>query len=182
MKRRRPSKMEADVDRKEIELDQALLDKENLSMELDTNVKAVQDQLDVVKAEKEEIGKPALHRVCQTILHVASCPAASRAELQAQLDSMGSSQSSTSHEVAALKRKVDEVEREKRELFGVVSRLQVDVAQEESLKAARKDAQELESTLRDIRASERSTTVRNASRVSMKCLFIRLSVSSKSRH
>ena len=66
--------MEADVDRKEIELDQALQDKENLLMELDTNVKAVQDQLDVVKAEKEEIGKPALRRVCQTILNVASWP------------------------------------------------------------------------------------------------------------
>ena len=92
---------------------------------------------------------------------------ASRASLQAELEKISTSQSSTSSEAITLKKKIEEVEREKRDLLGVVSRLQEDVAERdeeittlrENLKTARKEAQDLESNLRDIRASERSTTV-----------------------
>ena len=66
-----------------------------------------------------------------------------------------------------LKKKVEELEREKRDLLTVVSRLEDDATQREveindlrgNLKNARKEAQELESSLRDIRATERSTAV-----------------------
>ncbi|KAL5524681.1 MLP1_8 [Sanghuangporus sanghuang] len=137
---------EAEAERKEIELDQALQDRENLLVELDVNVKDVRDELTKVKAEKEEI-------------------VTSRDALKADLERISSSRSSSSHEVAGLKGKIEEVEKEKRNLLGVVSRLQEDVAERdqeinnlrESLKVTRKEAQELESTSRDIRASERST-------------------------
>ena len=92
--------------------------------------------------------------------------AVSRAALQADLDKTSFSQSSSSHKATTLKKKIEEVEREKRDLLRVVSHLQEDVAQRDEevstlrdLKTARKEAQELESSLRDIRASERSTTV-----------------------
>lgn len=55
-KERNIEALEAEAERKEIELDQALQDRENLLSELDVNVKDVQDELAKVKAEKEEIG------------------------------------------------------------------------------------------------------------------------------
>ena len=90
--------------------------------------------------------------------------------MKADLERISSSQSTSSHEVADLRKKIEEVEGEKRNLLGVVSRLQEDVSERdqeinrlrESLKAARKEMQELESTSRDIRASERSTAVSNS--------------------
>ena len=93
--------------------------------------------------------------------------AESRASLRSELSSITGSQASSSQEVAELKAKIEEVEKEKRDLLGVVSRLEEDVAERdeeitnlrESLKASRKEAQELESSVRDIRATERSTAV-----------------------
>ena len=87
--------------------------------------------------------------------------------MQADLEKASTSQSTSSSEATSLKKKIEEVEREKRDLLGVVSRLQEDVAQRdeeitalrENLKAARKETQDSESNLRDIRASERSTAV-----------------------
>lgn len=160
--------LQAEAERKDIELDQALQDKENAIADLEVAVEPVQKELGVVKAEKEELGEKRLVRMSElTLMLFYVVSAASRAALEAQLLSLSTSQSSSSNEVVTIKKKIEEVEREKRDLLGVVSRLQDDVAQREeeigtlreSLKTARKEAQELESSVRDIRSSERSTTV-----------------------
>lgn len=55
--------------------------------------------------------------------------AASRNELQAKLASLTTSQSASSTEVDTLRHRVEDVEREKRDLMGVVSRLKEDSSQ-----------------------------------------------------
>ena len=56
---------------------------------------------------------------------------ASKIALEAQLSSVSNSQTSTSTEVESLKHRIEDVEREKRDLVGVVSRLKEDAAQRE---------------------------------------------------
>lgn len=58
--------------------------------------------------------------------------AADRARLQERLDAVSNTQTSSSAEVVTLKQRVEETEREKRDLMGVVSRLQEDAAQRDS--------------------------------------------------
>ena len=96
--------------------------------------------------------------------------AADRAKLQAQLDALSNTQTSSSVEVQQLKQRVEETEREKRDLMGVVSRLQEDAAQRDSeiqtlrsdLKQARQDHQTLERQVRELTSAETSTKVRTA--------------------
>ena len=57
--------------------------------------------------------------------------ASSRTALQAQITALSTSQSSSSTEVDALKHRVEDTEREKRDLVGVVSRLKEDSSQRE---------------------------------------------------
>ena len=94
--------------------------------------------------------------------------ATDRAKLQAQLDALSNTQTSSSVEVQQLKQRVEETEREKRDLMGVVSRLQEDAAQRDSeiqtlrsdLKQARQDHQTLERQVRELTSAETSTKVR----------------------
>ena len=51
------------------------------------------------------------------------CLEAAKGRLQEQLTTLSTSQSSASNEVEILKRRVEDSEREKRELIGVISRL-----------------------------------------------------------
>ncbi|KAI0338862.1 hypothetical protein BDW22DRAFT_1362157 [Trametopsis cervina] len=133
----------AEVQRKEVELDQALQDRETASNELESVSEGLQNELRQVKQEKEEI-------------------VASRNELQAQLVSITTSRSATSTEAELLKQRVDDTEREKRDLIGVISRLKEDATQREeeihtlrgNLKQARQDYQGLESQLRELRSTE----------------------------
>jgi predicted nucleic acid-binding Zn-ribbon protein len=73
--------------------------------------------------------------VCFNVTYLTafhSChTASSRAALQAQINTLSSSQSSSSTEVDTLKHRVEDTEREKRDLVGVVSRLKEDSAQRE---------------------------------------------------
>ncbi|THH00176.1 hypothetical protein EW026_g2304 [Hermanssonia centrifuga] len=136
----------AEVERKDIELDQALQDRESASRELETTLENVQNELRQVKQEKEEI-------------------VASRSALQAQLSAISNSQSMSSSEVETLKHRVEDTEREKRDLVGLVSRLKEDAVQREgevqSLRAvvrqARQEQQAVESQLRELRSTETST-------------------------
>ena len=69
---------------------------------------------------------------------------------------------------AFLRRHVEETEREKRDLMGVVSRLQEDAAQRDTeiqtlrsdLKQARQEHQSLERQVRELTSAETSTKVR----------------------
>ncbi|PIL22755.1 transporter [Ganoderma sinense ZZ0214-1] len=137
---------QAEIQRKDVELDQALQDRETATSELQSTTEAVQKELEQVKQEKETL-------------------ATERAKLQAQLDAVSTTQTSSSAEVQTLKQRVEETEREKRDLMGVVSRLQDDAAQRENeiqalradLRQARQDHQALERNLRELTSSETST-------------------------
>ena len=96
------------------------------------------------------------------------CTAAERTQLQASLDSLSTTQSSSSVEAQTLRQRVEETEREKRDLMGVVSRLQEDAAQRDTeiqtlrsdLKQARQEHQSLERQVRELTSAETSTKVR----------------------
>ncbi|KAI0770118.1 hypothetical protein C8Q74DRAFT_1333063 [Fomes fomentarius] len=136
----------AEIQRKEIELDQALQDRETATSELESTLEAVQKDLAQVKEEKDAL-------------------ATERAKLQERLDSLSSTQTSSSAEAQVLKQRVEETEREKRDLVGVVSRLQEDAAQRDGeiqtlrsdLKQARQDHQGLERKVRELTSAETST-------------------------
>lgn len=66
--------------------------------------------------------------VIRFIVFISSV-AVSRNELQAKLASLSTSQSASSTEVETLRHRVEDVEREKRDLMGVVSRLKEDSTQ-----------------------------------------------------
>ncbi|KAF7298841.1 hypothetical protein MIND_00831800 [Mycena indigotica] len=136
---------QATVERMEVELDQALQDKESISRQLEGSTEHSQRELAQVKQERDEL-------------------ASAKAALSAQISTLSTSQSSSSTEVENLRHKLDDTEREKRDLVGVISRLKQDSSQREeevhtlraNLKEARQEHQTLESQLRELRSSETS--------------------------
>ncbi|KAL4250041.1 hypothetical protein ABKN59_004926 [Abortiporus biennis] len=138
--------IKAEVQKKEVELDQALQDKETATKELEVTLENVQLELKKVKEEKDEI-------------------AAARSLLEEKLSKVSNAESSSHSEVDTLKRRVEDTEREKRDLIGVVSRLKDDSAQRDeeiqtlrtNLKQARQEYQALETKLREIRSTETAT-------------------------
>ncbi|KAF7314521.1 hypothetical protein MKEN_00925200 [Mycena kentingensis (nom. inval.)] len=136
----------ADVERMEVELDQALQDKESLSKDLEGSTENLQVEVRKLKQERDEL-------------------ASAKAGLQAQITTLSSTQSSSSTQTDALRHRLDDVEREKRDLVGVISRLKEDASQREveiqtlrtNLKEARQEHQTLESQLRDLRSSDSAT-------------------------
>ncbi|KAI0647815.1 hypothetical protein C8Q79DRAFT_924901 [Trametes meyenii] len=136
----------AEIQRKDVELDQALQDRETATSELEATVEAVQKELAQVKEEK--------HALTQE-----------RNELRERLDALSNTQTSSSAEVLTLKQRVEETEREKRDLMGVVNRLQEDATQRDAeiqtlrsdLKLARQDQQNLERKVRELTSTETST-------------------------
>ncbi|CCM06215.1 uncharacterized protein FIBRA_08460 [Fibroporia radiculosa] len=151
----------AEIERKDIELDQAFQDKEAATVDLESTLESVRKELQHVKQEKEGL-------------------AVSRATLQTQLTTLSATQSTSSTEVESLRHRIEETEREKRDLVTVVSRLKDDGAQREgkpfsfylnrmvnlrstaeeiqtlraNLKQARQEHQNLETQLRELRSSE----------------------------
>lgn len=122
-----------------------------------------------------------------SLVHVLWCTVASKVALETQLSSLSTSQSATSTEAETLKHRIEDVEREKRNLVAVVSRLEEDAARREgltysylhscnqpdlwppeeiqtlraNLKQARQENQALESQVRELRSTETSTKVRD---------------------
>ncbi|KAH9974884.1 hypothetical protein BGW80DRAFT_1444514 [Lactifluus volemus] len=138
--------LRAENERKDIELDQALQDRESSVSALETQCKGLQEELVKVKQERDTF-------------------ASSKSNLESQLSTLNSSQSISSTELDSFRHKVEDTEREKRDLLGVVSRLKEDGAQRDeeiqtlrtSLKEARQDQQSLETQLRELRSAESST-------------------------
>jgi len=64
-----------------------------------------------------------------TFIKAHSFVVEAKTDLQNQLTTLSSSQSSTSSEVETLRRRVEDTEREKRDLVGVVSRLKDEAMQ-----------------------------------------------------
>ncbi|EGN98500.1 hypothetical protein SERLA73DRAFT_169454 [Serpula lacrymans var. lacrymans S7.3] len=153
---------QGEIDRKDVELDQALQDRESQTREYESSLEIVHNQLNDAKREREQLGECRYMR--QKPFYNLYLSASSKAELEAQLSSVSNSQSSTSVEVVNLKHRVEDAEREKRDLMGVISRLKEDSSQREeeiqtlraNLKQARQDHQSLETQARELRSSETS--------------------------
>ncbi|KAF5340774.1 hypothetical protein D9611_007504 [Ephemerocybe angulata] len=144
--RREVEELHAEGERKDVELDQALQDKESIAKEFEESMENVHAELESVKREKERLAEE-------------------NAELKAKVSALSNSQTSASSEVEGLKHQVDDVEREKRELLGVITRMREEGAQREdeiqtlraNLKEARQEHQALESQVRELKSSETST-------------------------
>ncbi|KAJ7758135.1 hypothetical protein DFH07DRAFT_772602 [Mycena maculata] len=136
----------AEAEKMAVELDQALQDREAMSRDLEGSAENLQAELKQVKQERDQL-------------------LSSQAALQAQIFALSTSQSSSSTEVDNLKHRVEDTEREKRDLVGVISRLKQDSSQREeeiqtlraNLKEARHEHQALETQVRELRSTETST-------------------------
>ncbi|KAH0586397.1 Nucleoprotein TPR [Termitomyces sp. J132] len=136
----------AEIDKKEVELDQALQDKETASRDLEETLESVQNELNQVKQEREQL-------------------AVSQTSLQVQIHNLLSSQNASLSEVDNLKRRIEDTEREKRDLVGVIGRLKQDGTQQDeeiqtlrvNLKEARQEHLTLESQVRELRSGETAT-------------------------
>ncbi|XP_006462514.1 hypothetical protein AGABI2DRAFT_71914 [Agaricus bisporus var. bisporus H97] len=139
---------QAEVQRKDVELDQALQDRETGMKETEAQVEAAQEELKKVKLERDELG-------------TLSC---SSTQLQNDFNELQSSRTQTSAETDSLKHRFEDIEREKRDLVGVISRLKEEGVQrgEEvstlraNLKEARQEHSKLETQIRDLRSAETS--------------------------
>ncbi|KAG1824960.1 hypothetical protein EV424DRAFT_710307 [Suillus variegatus] len=136
----------AEVERREVELDQAYQDAENKTKNLETSLENVQSQLTVTRQEKEQL-------------------AASKNDLEAQISNLSTSQYTSSTELDQFKHRIEDAEREKRDLMGVVNRLKEDATQRDdevqnlrnSLRQARQEHQTQETQVRELRSSETSS-------------------------
>ncbi|KAJ3573187.1 hypothetical protein NP233_g2600 [Leucocoprinus birnbaumii] len=135
----------AEAEKKDVELDQALQDKETGVKEMEALAESAQDELKKVKAERDEL-------------------ASSKARLQTNISELENSRSQTSVETENLRHRVEDIEREKRDLVGVISRLKEEGAQRAdevttlraNLKEARQEHQKLEIQIRELRSTETS--------------------------
>jgi nucleoprotein TPR len=130
----------AEVERKDIELDQALQDRESSVSSSETQIKSLQEELARVKEERSTFGKS----VARLLLSGYSCCdicyllypfslASSKSNLESQISTLSSSKSISSTELDSFRHRVDDIEREKRDLLGVVSRLKEDSAQRDGV-------------------------------------------------
>ena len=115
----------AEVEKKDVELDQALQDRESMSKELEQSQESAHVELEKCKREKDQLGTHcnALYslRVAHRVL--GGFTAASQSASQSQIMALEATQTSSTSEVDKLRKRVDDVEREKRDLVGVISRL-----------------------------------------------------------
>ncbi|CAA7262954.1 unnamed protein product [Cyclocybe aegerita] len=137
---------QGELQRKEIELEQAMQDQESSASELQATVESIREELKQVKQERGQLAE-------------------SKAALETQLANVCSSQSTSTSQVEALQRRLDDAEREKRDLVVVISRLKEEGSQRDeeiqtlraNLKEARQEHQALESQVRELRSMETST-------------------------
>ena len=106
----------AQIVRKDVELDQALQDKEAAVSELEKSVETTRNELILAAQQRDEFN-------------------ASQATLQSQISTLNSSQSTRSSELDTLRGRIEETEREKRDLVIVVDRLKSDGVQAEGMVA-----------------------------------------------
>jgi nucleoprotein TPR len=102
----------AQIVRKDVELDQALQDKESSVSELEQSIETARNELKLAVRQRDELN-------------------ASHATLQSQISTISSSQSTRTSELETLHRRIEDTEREKRDLVVVVDRLKSDGVQAE---------------------------------------------------
>ncbi|KAI6139407.1 hypothetical protein BKA82DRAFT_25515 [Pisolithus tinctorius] len=135
--------LRAEVERKDIELDQAVQDGESKSKDLESSLESAQTQLNALKTERDELVE-------------------SNNALEAKITSIANSRDTSSTELDHLRHRIEECEKEKRDLIGVVSRLKEDASQRDeeiqtlrtNLRQARQDQQALESQVRELRSAD----------------------------
>jgi nucleoprotein TPR len=120
--------LRANVERKDVELDQALQDRERTSTDLEAQVESIQQELKSVKAERDTLR--TFHNSIHNV-HLLDLSVASQTELQAQIRALNTSHTSSSTEVDDLKHRMQDMDREKRDLVGVISRLKQETSQRE---------------------------------------------------
>ena len=118
----------AENERKDVELDQALQDRESSVSSLEAQVKGLQEELTKAKQDRDTLGKFG-GIVLHPYLMYLSFSASSKSNLESQISTLNSSHSVSSTELDSFKHRVEDTEREKRDLLGVVSRLKEDSAQ-----------------------------------------------------
>ena len=118
----------AENERKDVELDQALQDRESSVSSLEAQVKGLQEELTKAKQDRDTLGKFG-GIVLHSHLMYLSFSASSKSNLESQISTLNSSHSVSSTELDSFKHRVEDTEREKRDLLGVVSRLKEDSAQ-----------------------------------------------------
>ncbi|KAI8994233.1 hypothetical protein BD414DRAFT_506685 [Trametes punicea] len=128
----------AKILRQDVELDNALHSRETAISELENTLKSVQEELTQVKEERDAL-------------------ATEKVKLQERLDALSNTQTSSSAEVLTLKQRVEETEREKRDLMGVSCLVAEIQTLRSDLKQARQDQQNLERKVRELTSSETST-------------------------
>ncbi|PBK97398.1 hypothetical protein ARMGADRAFT_637587 [Armillaria gallica] len=138
--------LRAQAEKTDVELDQALQDKESLSRDLGSQLEATQAEVKELKQERDQL-------------------VSSQAELKAEISRLSTTQSTSSTELDDVRRRLEDSEREKRDVMAVVSRLKQDETQREEeiqtlrkhLKDARQEHQTLENQVRELRSTETST-------------------------
>lgn len=119
--------LRAESERKDVELDQALQDREQSSKDMEQQVERLQEELTQVKQERDHLcvlNLPFLY--VNWLMHSFIVPVASQNELQTRITGLASSQTSSSREAEELKHRLEDAEREKRDLINVISRLKQD--------------------------------------------------------
>ncbi|KAK0441608.1 hypothetical protein EV421DRAFT_2082889 [Armillaria borealis] len=138
--------LRAQAEKTDVELDQALQDKESLSRDLGSQLEATQTEVKELKQERDQL-------------------VSSQVELKAEILRLSTTQSTSSTELDDVRRRLEDSEREKRDVMAVVSRLKQDETQREEeiqtlrkhLKDARQEHQTLENQVRELRSTETST-------------------------
>ena len=120
--------LRAEAEKREVELDQGYQDRENDKKEMENLAENLQKELKTVKSERDEYGMYSGGLYFIPPIDTAWVVAAKIA-LQTQLSSASSSHNASSVELDNLKTRIDDVEREKRDLVSIVSRLKEDCTQ-----------------------------------------------------
>lgn len=131
---REVEELRAEAEKKEVELDQAYQDRENDKKEMEVLVDSLQKELGSVKAERDELGACCCGLSASRYSTNVVSPGTTRAALQTQLSSTSNSHNASSVELSNLKTHIEDVEREKRDLVSIISRLKEDCTQRDGTK------------------------------------------------
>jgi len=122
---------QAEAEKKDVELDQALQDSERRSRDQESQTESLQADLEKVRKERDHLGMSRSVPVILAANGSNNKLAASNKELTEDIARLTNSQTTTSGAVEEANRRVQDVEREKRDLVGVTSRLQEENTQRE---------------------------------------------------
>jgi nucleoprotein TPR len=126
-------RLQAELEKKEIELDQTLQDRENETKELEASLESAKNDLNTALKERDQLGALFVCSFFHNVPSPASLSAASEASLQVEVTRLASQNTTSSAELDGSKRQIEDVEREKRDLLGVISRLKQENTERDGL-------------------------------------------------